>query len=242
MTLLIAVRVAAATAIAPVFGTTRIPALVRIGITAAVSVLLVIALPGPVRPPTSLLEFVVASSAEALLGAAFAAGFIAAHGAAEFAGRALDTQIGFGAAAILNPTTQTFSPLLGNLFSLLVVAAFLAADGHLLLIRALALSTTTTPPGTFLGDFDWPVLLQQSGLSFSFGLALAAPVLFTLMLSDLAMAVFARSMPQLNVLVLGFAVKIVLGLAGLAVSVRFLEGLTNRLFVETFGYWQRLAD
>ena len=55
---------------------------------------------------------------------------------------------------------------------------------------------------------------------FTFGLALAAPVMFSLLLADIALAVMARSMPQLNVFVLSFSVKIVLGLMGLALSVQ----------------------
>jgi flagellar biosynthetic protein FliR len=240
-TLLVAVRLAAATALVPVFGTTRIPAPARVLAVLALSALLVLAIGVPPVMPTSLLGLTVAMAAEALVGAAFALGFAAAYGAADFAGRTLDTQIGFSAAAILNPATQALTPLLGSLMGLLVLAVFLSMDGHLLLLRALSLSLLTTPPGVFAGDFDWPALWRQSGLTFSFGLALAAPLMFLLMLSDIALAVLARSMPQLNVFMVGFAVKVVLGLMGLAYSVRFLEAVIERLFTRTFLYWQQLA-
>jgi flagellar biosynthesis protein FliR len=240
-TLLVAVRLAAATVAVPVFGTTRIPAPARVALILALSAVLVVALGVPTAMPDSLLELLIALLAEALIGAAFALGFAAAYGAADLAGRVLDTQVGFGAAAILNPATQTFAPLLGSLFGLLSLAVFLSMDGHLLLVRALSLSLLATPPGVFGGEFDWPALWRQSGLTFSFGLALAAPLMLVLTLSDIALAVLARSMPQLNVFMLGFAVKVVLGLAGLAYSVRFLEAVFERLFTKTFLYWQQLA-
>ena len=241
-TLLIACRLAAATAMVPVFGTTRIPGVARVLVVLALSAVLVAAIGIPKALPTSLLDLSVAMLAEALVGAAFALGLAAAYGAADLAGRALDTQIGFSAAAILNPATQTLAPLLGSLLGLLVLAVFLSMDGHLVLMRALSLSLLATPPGVFVTDFQWASLWQQSGLTFSFGLALAAPLMFLLMLSDIALAVLARSMPQLNVFMIGFAVKVVLGLLGLAYSIRFLDTVIERLFTKTFFYWQQLAD
>ena len=61
------------------------------------------------------------------------------------------------------------------------------------------------------------------------------------LLSDLAMAVLARSMPQLNVFVLGFAVKIMLGLTGLALSIRLGDSVLESMFRETFEYWDEVA-
>ena len=240
-TLLVAARLAAATAMVPVFGTTQIPLPARVLLILALSGLLALAIGVPETLPASLLALTVGMAGEALIGAAFALGFAAAYGAADLAGRALDTQIGFSAAAILNPATRTLSPLLGSLMGLLVLAVFLSMDGHLLMVRALSLSLLATPPGAFGGELDWPALWRQSGLTFSFGLALAAPLMFLLMLSDIALAVLARSMPQFNVFMIGFAVKVVLGLVGLAYSIRFLESVIERLFTRTFFYWQRLA-
>lgn len=241
-TLLVSVRVAGATALVPVFGPTQIPAVARIAITLALSALMVSAVAVPVVvAATSIGPLLAAAVGEAVLGLSFAFGFVAAYGATQVAGRALDIQIGFGAASVLNPATQNVSPLLGSLFGMVAIAAFLALDGHLVLIKALAMSLDATPPGTVFNGVEFAVLLRQSAVTFTFALALAGPVMFTFLLSDLAMAVFARSMPQLNVFVLGFAIKIVLGLMGLALSLRFADRVLNSLFQTTFGYWEHVA-
>jgi flagellar biosynthesis protein FliR len=65
--------------------------------------------------------------------------------------------------------------------------------------------------------------------------------MFSLLLADVAIAFFARSVPQLNPFVLGFAVKILLGLMGLAASIRFSAAVFERLFGTTFRYWSELA-
>jgi len=240
-TLLVSVRIAAATAFAPVLGPTQIPAPARVLFTLALSAFMVSALPVPPLAAASLSFLVVAMFGEAFLGLAFAFGFIAAYGATQVAGRALDVQIGFGAAGVLNPATQIMSPLLGTVIGMLAIAVFLSMDGHLILVKALALSLQSAPPGAALAQFDWGAFLRQSAVTFTFALAIAGPVMFMFLLSDLAMAVFARSMPQLNVFVLGFAIKIFLGLIGLAMSIRFAGGLLAELFGTSFDYWHGLA-
>ena len=76
---------------------------------------------------------------------------------------------------------------------------------------------------------------------FTFGLALAAPVMFSLLLADIALAVMARCMPQLNVFVLSFSVKIMLGLIGLAMSVQLSGATLTTLFESTYRVWDGVS-
>jgi flagellar biosynthesis protein FliR len=241
-TLLVSVRVASATIVAPVLGPSQIPAPARVALVLALSACLVAGAPvDAASAPVDLLALVAATLGEAVYGLAFAFGFVVAYAATQVAGRALDIQVGFGAAGILNPATRVMSPLLGTVLGMLMIASFLALDGHLVLIRALAASLAVSPPGATFTNLDPSLILNHSAATFTFGLALAAPVMFMLLLADLAMAVFARSMPQLNIFVLGFAVKIVLGLSGLALAVRFSSAVLEKLFSASFLYWDRLA-
>jgi flagellar biosynthesis protein FliR len=242
-TLLVSARVTGATMIAPVLGPTQIPAAARVVFVIGISAFIVAALPiTAATAPTNVFALAAAAVGEVVYGLAFAFGFIVAYAATQVAGRALDVQVGFGAAAVLNPATRAFSPLLGSVFGMLMIAAFLALDGHLVLIKALAASVIVAPPGSVLTNLPAAAILNHSAATFTFGLALAAPVMFMLLLADLAMAVFARSMPQLNVFVLGFAVKIVLGLTSLALAVRFASAALERLFDANFLYWDQLAS
>lgn len=240
-TILVSVRIAGATMLIPVFGPTRVPATARVVLAVSLSAFLVASLPQSFTAITNAVEFASAAAMELLIGMAFAFGFLAPYAATQVAGRALDIQIGFGAAGVLNPATQTYSPLLGSVFGMLAICTFLAMDGHLLLIRALAASMSSMPPGSHLGEIAPQLILKHSATIFTFGLSLAGPVMFLLLLSDIAMAVFARSMPQLNVFVLGFAIKIVLGLTGIAIGVKFAGALFESLFATSFNYWDQLA-
>jgi len=242
-TLLLSVRVAAATMLAPVFGPSQVPGTVRVLLSLGIAAAIVAALPAvPTsdNPLDSTPHLAVAALSELLIGASLSFGFLAAYAATQVAGRVLDIQMGFGVASVLNPATAGFSPLLGSVFGMAAVATFLALDGHHVLIQALALSARAVPPGARFA-VDWDAVLKQSGVMFTFGTALAAPVMLALLLADLAMAVLARSMPSLNVFVLSFSIKIVLGLTGLAASVRLAGPLLSSLFGTTFEYWQRTA-
>lgn len=240
-TLLLSARVAAATMLTPMFGPTQIPGPVRAFIALMLSAFLVLAVPTGAPPVVSALGLGAAMIGELVLGASLAFGFLVAYAATQIAGRVLDIQLGYGAAAVLNPTTQTPAPLLGSMFGMAAVAVFLALDGHHVLLRALALSVSAYPPGNFVVDFDFGEHLRFSSGMFTFALALAAPVMLSLLLADIALAVMARSMPQLNVFVLSFSLKIVLGLIGLAVSIKFAGGVLTALFESTWRFWESVA-
>jgi flagellar biosynthetic protein FliR len=237
--LLVSLRVAAATMLAPVFGPTQIPAFVRVLLALTLAAVFVSAIPVPSVPLTSSIELAVAAASELLIGACLSFGFLAAYAATQVAGRALDVQMGFGVASVINPSAQGFSPLLGTFFGMATVAVFLALDGHHVLVRALALSLQSTPPGVAAYSSDWDAVLAQSRVMFTFGLALAAPVMFALLLADVALAMLARSMPMLNVFVFSFSLKIVLGLTALAASIKLAEPLLTALFDTTFHYWDQ---
>src|SRR5262245_44383361 len=204
--LLASIRVAAALALTPVLGPTSMPASARVVIVLALSAFIVSALP-VASAPTNLSTLFVGALGEALIGASLAFGFLAAYGAAQWAGNVLDVQMGYSAAVLLNPSMRTAAPLLATLFGLLCIAVFLAIDGHHVLIRAFDASLRAFPPGRAGLELDYGAIVAHAGAMFAFGLALAAPVMLALLLADVGMAVIARSLPQLNIFVLSFAVK-----------------------------------
>jgi flagellar biosynthetic protein FliR len=239
--LLVSVRVTGGLALTPVLGPASIPAPVRVALVMALSAALVAVLPiAPVLLDVS--QLLVAVGVEALIGASLAFGFLAAHAATHIAGRILDVQMGYGAAAVLNPATQTPSPLLSSLLGMFGVAVFLGMDGHHVLVRALSASVQAFPPGTAGFAVDWGALLTQSRAMFTFGLALAGPVMIALLLADIGMAVVARSVPQLNVFILSFSVKALLGLVGLVAAIPIARSVVTALFESTFRYWDGVVS
>lgn len=241
--LLIALRIAAVFVMTPLFALGGLPARIRLLFVLALSVSLVSAL--AVTPPVSVHSLgglVTAAIGELLFGALLAFGLFAAFAAFQLAGRMLDLQMGFGVASLIDPATRAQSPLLGTLLNLIAVAVFFAVDGHLMIIRGLAFSIDHLPPGSTFAAIDTGAVVAQFGGMFVYALALAAPVLIVLFLVDVAMAVMARTMPQLNVFIVSMPLKIIVGLFVLVVSIRFMGPLMARIFEQLFFYWQGLMS
>ena len=138
----------------------------------------------------------------------------------QVAGQIIDMQMGFGMINVLDPQSGHQIPLIGNYLYLIAMLVFLAYDGHHFLLHALWSSWQLVPPGGTWGSPDllWEIL-RATAVMFIAGIEIATPVLGALFLADLALAVLARTMPQLNVFVVGLPMKSLLGLFTLALSV-----------------------
>ena len=240
-TLLLSVRVAAATMLTAVLGPAQIPGPARVLLAVSLGALLASGAGHGGAIPSSGVDLGLACLVEAAIGAAFALGFLAAYAATQVAGRVLDLQMGFGLGSVLNPSTQTLSSLTGTVFGMTAVGVFLSLDGHHALIRALAASVETFPPAVRPDSFAWSAAPADAAIMFTYGLALAGPVMCALLLADVTMAVLARSMPQLNIFVLGFALKVVLGMIGLAATILLSRSVYDALFGTLFRQWDRLG-
>lgn len=147
------------------------------------------------------------------------------------AGQIIDTQMGFGMVNVLDPQSGTQIPMMGNFYYLIALLLFLISDGHHYLLQALMGSFNLLPPGTMI-SFPIHVWQDLAGLFTKilvFALQIALPVAGVLFLSDLALGIIARTVPQMNVFVLGIPIKIIVGVTTIivvlplyAVSLRFL--------------------
>jgi len=238
---LVALRLGTVLILAPVLGTSSIPAHIRVLFVIGLSVLLVAGLHvDPTKLPLSAPALALAALSELVLGALLAFGLFTAFAVFLLAGRIMDVQLGFGVATLIDPTNRTQAPLLGTILNLTAVALFFAIDGHHMLIRGLAFSLERVPPGTFISGLDAGAIVAQFGGMFVYAVALAAPVLFTILLIDVVLAVTARTMPQMNVFIVSLPLKIFVGLLVLTLSLRYLAPLAARVFESLFEYWQEL--
>ena len=238
---LAALRFGTVLALTPIFGAASVPGHLRILFVVGITAVMVSGLQiQPAQLPISLGAFTLATLSELTLGALLAFGVFTAFGAFLLAGRIMDIQLGFGVASLIDPANRTPSPLLGTVLNLIAVALFFAVDGHHLLIRGLAFSFEHLPPGTLISQFDAGAVAAQFGGMFVYAVALAAPVLFVILLIDVVLAVIARSMPQVNVFIVSLPLKIFVGLTMLAISLRYVAPLVARIFESIFEYWHRV--
>jgi flagellar biosynthetic protein FliR len=144
--------------------------------------------------------------------------------AVRFAGSVAGMQIGFSIVNAFDPATNANVSVIGQLYYILTVLIFFATGAHHLLVAAMFQSCVAVPP---YGGLDpaggaW-YLLQEYGAIFTTGLRIAAPIVVVLLLVSGAMGVIVKTVPQMNVLVVGFPIKIGVGLITLGLSLVFFK-------------------
>jgi flagellar biosynthetic protein FliR len=239
--ILVAVRLGAVLLLTPIFSLGSIPGHVRVLFVFALAAMLVGGLGVGARLPVeSIASLLSAILIEGIIGALLAFGLFTAFATFMLAGRIVDMQLGFAVANLIDPTTRTQVPLLGSFLNVVAVVAFFAIDGHHMIIRGIAFSLEQIPPGTGLPVMDLGAVVVQFGAMFLYAVALVAPVIFTLLLIDVVIAVIARTMPQVNVFIVTLPLKIFVGLVMLALSLRYMSPVMARIFEVLFEYWNNL--
>jgi flagellar biosynthesis protein FliR len=232
--LLASIRVGMLFVSTPVFGAVKIPAPAKVVLVVGLGLALVnrLNLNGLASVEFSWILSAVIS--EVLIGAAIAAALFAGFASFNLGGRILDFQIGYGIAGLVDIATRNNMPLLGSIISMTAVLIFFGLDGHWALLQAVKLSFDAIPLGSSLFDLDLASLIAYFGSCYVFGFTVVAPVVLCLFLIDLGMAFMSRTMPQMNVFVMSLALKVVVGLATLAISLPFAGGTIKRVFESIF--------
>lgn len=151
-----------------------------------------------------------------------ALGFIASLPlyALRVAGEQTGSMIGFSMAQIMDPTTQSESSLIGQLHFLIAMWFYFRWNGHLLMVQALVETLKLVPPGQIslfpAGDLSLGTWLQNI---FVLGIRMVVPFYCALVLSDVGLGFLARTVPQMNIFVVGLPVKVMLGFMVLAAIV-----------------------
>jgi flagellar biosynthetic protein FliR len=232
--LLVLARVAGLVGSSPVFGHMLVPPRVRTGIAAvlALAVIPPVAAAHAAPPvPLSVWDLAGMVIVEATIGVllGLVAQFLFAG--VSLGGQLAGMQMGFGMANLIDPSTHAQLTVVAQWQQLLAILVFLVLDVHHLLLRALLSSFTIVPPGTLaIAALDVRGALALAGDMFTVGVRVAAPVLVALLLTNGAMGVLARTIPQLNVFVVGFPVNAGVGLIVLGASLPFTFRLLTARF------------
>lgn len=235
--LLVLVRATSIFLTAPVLGNTAVPARVKIGLAGLMALIMTpLLIDTPIKADIeSIWGIVPAVLSEIMLGVLI--GLLAQFFfvAIQFAGQVVGLQMGFGMASVFDPHFGASVSVTGQFYLLLGILVFLMLDGHHWILIALQKSYTSIPLGSFVFDGkSLNMLLTASNDLFWVALMLMAPVLGVLVLGEVAMAIVARIMPQMNVFVAAFPVKIGLGVVTMAVSFPLLVGFLGSETERTF--------
>ena len=132
--------------------------------------------------------------------------------AVELAGEIISMTMGLGFAIFFNPQSQGRSSSVSQFLSLMATMAFLAINGHLIIISALVDSFTTLPiSATPLHAAGFFQVAKWGGIIFSTGVQISLPVVAALLITNIALAILTRAAPQLNLFGIGFPLTLGVG-------------------------------
>jgi len=238
---LLLVRPGVVVALAPTFGGVYASSHIKVGLTALLALGLLPSVPVP--PPVSALVLGSVIAREVAIGLALALAVRALVTAIEFAGHLSGYQMGLMYAATIDPANGVRNGVVTSIFGMITVLTLFATDAHHAILRALAASYTGLPIG--IGAVNESLLTsvrETFALVFVTGLRLAAPIVVVLLIVEMVVGFISRVAPALSFMVIGYPLRMIVGLfaLGLVVSVipgvvTGLTGRTIRLALETAG-------
>lgn len=211
--LLVLFRITGIFIFAPVLGSSVMPVKARVllAVTLAFCIYPLTGLNQPVSLTVTTLPLAVGG--ELLIGLAIGYGASLPLIGMQMAGLAIAQQLGLGFAQIVNPETNSQTDPLGEMLFLGALVIFLMLNGHHAMLAAIVRSFDNVPlAGYFPNDHLLIVITGMLGSMFELALRVSGPMLCLIFLESVAMGFIARTVPQLNILSLGFPVRILIGL------------------------------
>jgi len=218
---LVLARVGALILSAPIFGSTVIPIRARALLVVAISLLITpLVAANPPSDMTNLLVYARYLASEALIGLLLGFGVTLLLTGVQITGQIISQLGGTALADVFDPTLQSNISIYSQMFYYLTLAMFVLLDGHRLLMDALLDTYTWMPPGRgSLGNTYVEALTSLLSQSFLLGIRTAAPTMTALLLATLVLGLIGRTLPQINILAVGFGVNSLLTLGCLFASI-----------------------
>lgn len=242
---LIFIRVSSMVMTAPYFSSASFPAQVKLFFALITSILLYPVIPADnVSIPTDSSAVFLARVIiiEVLVGVALGITGQIIFGGLELAGRLISLKIVLGFASIVDTMTQQQSTFISNLFSMLAVLIFLAIDGDKIYINALVKSFEVLPLSQASVHLAGPFMLDVAVYLFLIGVQIASPFLVVLFLLDLALAIFARIMPQANIMFIALPIKLGVGFVLLLLISPYLPAAFTVMLQHMFDFVMQLLE
>ena len=157
------------------------------------------------------------------------------------AGSQIAMIMGFSMASVMDPTTGTNTPIIGQILTLLAVLVLLAFNGHHLMLLFLAKSIDHLQLGGFiLHEGMWEYINHAVRHMFMMGMIIAFPFIALSLLADVIFGMLMKTMPQFNLLVVGFPIKIFLSFMVMIAVLGTMMLLFKKDFLQAFEYLKHL--
>jgi flagellar biosynthesis protein FliR len=190
--------------------------------------------------PASLLVMTIQIAKELLLGMLFGSAIQVVITGLQVGGQIMSSLASMDIAESADPMSQDTTAVLNQMLSWVAMALFLILGGHRQLLNCCMDSFAYYPAGSIAAEEHW--LMHVHDLlhhSLSIGIRAAAPVAISLLLANLITALIGRTMPQMNIMAIGFGINLSVLLWMLTVSIGSIGWVFQS---ELAGWLERTAD
>ena len=222
----------------PVFGSSTIPARIRVALVLVLTAVLAPLAPATVDPMSA--QGVATMVGQVLVGAAIGFVLKLVFEAVALGGQLVSQSMSLGFSEVVNPQGGGSTAVLSQLYMVMVTLIFLVMNGHLQLIALLADSFRTLPPGAAtIGPDGLHAVVMFAGHLFGGAVRVALPAVTSLLVVNIGFAAISRAAPSMNLFAVGFPITVSLGFVVLWLSLRSLPGAFQSL---TDSAWSLMHD
>jgi flagellar biosynthetic protein FliR len=233
--LTISVRLTGVMLFAPFYGSVAIPARLKALLVMALTALLYPMISTRL-PQLSISQWPLMVFSELLIGVALGIATNIVFDGVQMAGQVLSVQMGYSLVSILDPQTLAESTVVASFHQTIAMLIFLRLNVHFWILRALARSFDYLPPASgHFGAAFTTAALQAGASVFTIGVQIAAPVLSATLFTDIALGLLGKASSQLPLMLLGPAIKSILGLLILISALKYWPDIFETLFVNSMG-------
>lgn len=235
-------RIAGMMIFAPLLGSERVPKRVRVMLALVLAAGMCGSVKEPVAMPATMWELTLGIAGEIFFGIAMGMIMSFTFIAAQWAGEMMGHQMGLNISEVFDPQFGASGTIIGDLYFMLTIIVFLSVGGHREMIMGVWMSFQSLPLLSL--GINQNLLDLLTGLFMScttLAMRLAAPMLVTMLVVDVALGCIGKAMPQLNIMSLGLAVRSIIGMVvvvvGLALTVGVISGQITKAMYDVQLQW-----
>lgn len=229
---LVFIRIASFFAVVPFLSLRGVPNLMKIGLAGLIAYLIypIVDLEA-VLIPEGLLNYVLFISGEVMVGLVLGYVVLLVFLGIRIAGQMVDLQMGLLMASVFDPQFGSPVTLMGQFYYLLGTVFFFVINGHHNLLAALAASFKIVPPGLYMpaAATVWS-MMDLFYWIFVLAFQIALPVVAVLLMVDVSLGLLAKTVPQLQVFMVGLPLKLGVGMITLILVIPLMASVFENIF------------
>ncbi|HSQ87858.1 fused FliR family export protein/FlhB family type III secretion system protein [Romboutsia sp.] len=148
----------------------------------------------------------------------------------KISGSLIDQQLGLSMVNIYDPNSKDQSTLIENIMYWMGIIIFFSMNGHHRLIEGIQQSFKLVPIGESILSNNFTYIINVFVQYFIIGFKIAVPIILSLIITDLIMGLISRSVPQLNVMIIGMPLKVLVGVIFFIIALPFILNEVHNLF------------